>query len=344
MNGELHAAIAKLIDDGAAPGGAVSLLAPGSPPSSIAHGYFAGADSSLVTADTTYDLASVTKLFTAALVLRLHEQGRLSIYDRCSKYLDNFQQSEVRIIDLLTHRLGIDLSLAQFSATFNNTETFREALLKLEVPKQPTNHIAYANLQLFYAGVVVERITGHSLQDALHQLFTELGLTHTFTSPDIVEKHISVPPTEIIDNTVIQGVTHDESSRKLGGIAGYAGVFASAADLAQFGQAWLDGRIVSRDTLNGIVFKDYDPAGTTPQAFGWWLRYKDFTDTVVATPGLYSHAGFTGSLLAIHPESGRVAAFTCNRTYYGRNNRLQRHIWELLITWLQPEHSDAQRG
>ena len=334
MTDELFGAVAQLLDDGTAPGGAIALLQPDAKPAYFAHGHFAGASSQIVTPDTIYDVASITKLFTTALVLRLHEQNKLSIYDACGLYLPNFQYSNLRIVDLLTHRLGMDFSLAQFSQDFRDAESFREALLKLEPPKEPLDHVAYANLQLFYAGIIVERATNQSLDDNLHQLFADLRLEHTYSGPNIVQRQIPTPPTEIIGNTVIQGVTHDESSRKLGGIAGNAGVFSSAADLGEFGQAWLSGHIINSKTLDEIVFKNYDPAGTTPQALGWWLRITQ-PDGSVPTPGIYSHTGFTGPILAINPNNGKVAAFTCNRTYYGRDNKGQRAIWKLLVTWLQ---------
>lgn len=335
MNDTLFTAIALWLDDGAAPGGAVALLSPDAEPAYFAHGNFSDKNSPLATPDTVYDVASVTKLFTAALILRLHEQKRLSINDPCALYLPNFQHSDLRIIDLLTHRLGINLSLAQFSQQFEDAASFRSALLALDPTKEPIDHIEYANIQLFYAGAIIETVTGHALDDELHHLFTELGLGRTATGPDVAERYIITPPTEVIGDTVIQGTTHDESSRKLGGIAGNAGVFSSAVDLASFGKAWLDGRIVSRELLDDIVFKNYDPAGTTSQAFGWWLRATSPDGNSRPTPGIYSHTGFTGPILAINPNNGKVAAFTCNRTYYGRDNKLHRQIWQLLITWLQ---------
>jgi serine-type D-Ala-D-Ala carboxypeptidase len=335
MTAALFETIAQWIDNGAAPGGAVTLLAPGTKPAHFVHGYFAEHGSPLVTTKTVYDLASITKLFTTALMLRLHEQGKVSLDDPCGKYLDGFRHSEIRIIDLLTHRLGIDRSLAQFSEAFDNASGFRDALLALEPPVRPLDRIAYANIQLVYAGIIIERITGNSLREALHQLFSELELKHTLTGPDITEQHIATPPTEIIGDNVVQSITHDESSRRLGGLAGNAGVFSSASDVASFGQAWLDGRVISRKLAEELVFKNYDPAGTTPQALGWWLRVTQPDGTVSPTPGVYTHTGFTGSILGINPNNGKVAAFTCNRTYYGRDNKLQRHIWQLLITWLQ---------
>lgn len=335
MNDTLSTTISLWLDDRAAPGGAVALLAPDAEPVYLARGNFADIASPLATPDTVYDVASVTKLFTTALILQLHEQNRLSINDACALYLPNFQHSDIRIIDLLTHRLGVDLSLARFSQQFVDAASFRGALLALDIPAEPLDHIEYANIQLFYAGAIIEQVTGHSLRDEFHQLFSELGLSHTATGPDVAERYIITPPTEVAGDTVIQGVTHDESSRKLGGIAGNAGIFSSAVDLANFGQAWLDGRVVSRELLDDAVFRDYDPAGTTPQALGWWLRVTNPDGSTRPTPGIYSHTGFTGPILAINPNNGKVAAFTCNRTYYGRDNKLQRHIWQLLITWLQ---------
>lgn len=334
MNGELFREVAYWIDSGASPGCALVLGSPDSKDSPFAYGHYAGPGSQPVTTDTMYDLASVSKLFTTALILQLHEQGHLSINDRCSLYLPNFYHSSLRIIDLLTHHVDFGFSLSAYSKQFTSAEDFRKALLQARPPEAPSEAVTYANLQFFYLGIIIETVTGQSLQEVVRGLCKELSLEHTFTGEDIARLHMATPPTEIIDGHIIEGMTHDESTRLLGGLTGYAGMFATAPDLAMFGRAWLDGHILSQETLEELAWKEYDPSGTMPQALGWRLRLTG-PDGTYPTPGIYSHTGYTGSLLAVCSETGRVCAFTCNRTYYGRDNTKQRYIWQLLIDWVQ---------
>lgn len=337
MNRELFQEVAHWIDAGAAPGCAITLSSSDrAQQESFAYGYFASPDSATVTTDTVYDLASVSKLFTTALILRLHEQGRLSVHDRCASYLPNFRHSGLRIIDLLTHHVDFGIALSAYRTRFTDAKELRDALLRLEPPLAAGNATTYANLQFLYLGIIVERVTGLTLQDAMHKLCQALSLKYIYTGEDVARLGIATPPTEVVDGQPVSGVTHDETARMLGGLTGHAGVFANATDLAQFGRAWLDGRIVNLGLMNELVLKDYDTNGSGPQALGWWLRLTG-PDGPYPTPGIYSHTGFTGSLLAISPRTGNVCAFTCNRTYYGRDNTKQRHIWQLLIEWAQTQ-------
>ena len=336
MNDRLLEEIARLIDDGAVPGGVVALWEPGSAHAQLfAHGHVSDPESALVTADTIYDVASITKLFTAALVLRLHVQAKLSVYDRCALYLDNFSSSDLRIIDLLTHQVDFGLRLSEYRRAFPDGESLRTALLRLQPPAKAGIGTTYANAQFFYLGHIVECVSGHPLHDELHALCRALGLRHTYDGTDIARLHITTPPTEVIGNQAIQGVTHDETARLLGGLAGHAGVFTTAEDLAIFGQAWTSGKVADKSVLSDLVFKNYDLSGHVPQALGWWLRVTGLDGRPIPTPGIYSHTGFTGPILLISPKSNKVCAFTCNRTFYDRDNKNHRRIWQLLLTWMQ---------
>lgn len=132
---------------------------------------------------------------------------------------------------------------------------------------------------------------------------------------------------------MISGITHDETARTLGGLAGNAGVFSTAEDLVRFGRAWLDRDIVTNPELVHRVFTDQDTSGLKPQGIGWWMRFSAPTGEQ-PTPGVFSHTGYTGSILVVSPDTGKVAALTCNKTYYGRNNAQQRYIWQILVKWV----------
>jgi CubicO group peptidase (beta-lactamase class C family) len=324
----------QLVDDGAVPGCELALFSHGDL-RSFAYGRFSNHQSPQVTTDTVYDVASVSKLFTTALILRLHEAGKLSIFDQCANYLDNFQASEVRIVDLLTHRVDFNLSLADMRRDYPTSEALWRAIAQLPAPPKPTVGIHYANLPFIYLGMIIEQVSEQSLWSAMSNFFQALGLRETYTGADIDFLHIATPPTEIVGNKVVQGVTHDETARLSEyGIAGNAGVFSTANDLVKFGCAWLDGKVVTPETLAKLVFHNYDATNKNPQAWGWWLRLPPH-DNGMPTPDIYSHSGFTGSFIAVNPSNGNACAFVCNRTYYGRGNRRHWRIWQPLVTWLQ---------
>lgn len=335
MNDSLFQKINTLIRKGAAPGCAVALSDNGKM-QLFACGHFSTAASPAVTPRTVYDLASVSKLFTAALILRLQEAGKLSIYDRCGAYLDNFRGSDARLIDLPTHRLDFGLGMSQYRAKYRTATALYNALAHIVPPVHASQGVTYANAGPFFLGLIAEKVAAKPLHDLMQDLCIDLGLPDTYTGPDIARLNIKTPPEEVVGDTVVQGVTHDETARMLGGLAGHAGVFSTAADLAVFGSAWLSGKVVHAETLRHAVFHDYDESGESPQALGWWLRYPApaGNNGYVKTPGVYSHTGFTGPLLAIRPANGKAAALTCNRTYYGRDNKRHREIWELLIRWV----------
>lgn len=326
--------IEQLINFGAAPGCSLAVALPNSGIESISFGHLGEAGSPEVNTHTVYDLASITKLYTTALILRLHKAAKLSIYDKCSHYLDNFIGSEITLLDLLTHRVNFDIRLSDYRSKYSDGQSLNSALMGIKPPATPNTNIHYGNLEFIYLGKIVERVENVSLNNAMNKLFSDLGLNDTHTGADIGKLGVVTPPTEVLDGNIIQNMTHDETARSLGGIAGNAGVFATAEDLARFGSAWVEGRVVTTRELRQVVFSNHDQSGLKAQAIGWWMRIST-PEGEISTPELYIHTGFTGSLLAINLQNSKVCAFTCNRTYYGRDNSKQKEIWRLLTNWTQ---------
>jgi len=236
----------------------------------------------------------------------------------------------------MTHRLDFGFGMSEYRAKYPTRAALYEALTHLTPPAHAAEAITYANTGPFFLGIIAERVSGRSLHELMTELFADLDLQHTCTGLDIARRHMLTPPSEIVGGVIVEAVTHDETTRMLGGLTGHAGVFATADDVARFGNAWLGDAIIRSQELRQAVFHDYDLSGKNSQALGWWLRYPAPSGNgTVTTPGIYSHSGYTGSLLAIRPETGKTAVVTCNRTYYGRGNKKQRLIWEALISWLQ---------
>lgn len=324
--------IASLLKDGAAPGAALAYTTLAGDTFSTSFGYFDNPPTIPVTEQTPYDVASITKLFTAALILRLHEQQQLSLFDLCANYLPNFAQSQLRLLDLITHQANFNLRLSEYRSAYPTPDQFWQALENLIPPAFASSSIHYENIGYLYLGRILEHVTGQCLQEQVYKLCHDLNMK-AIVGSDL--SNIQAPPTEIDNEWQIQGITHDETARLLGGLAGNAGIFLSAPDLARFGLAWLQDKLCSSETLTTLVFSDYDPSGSMPQAFSWWLRIPARGGTIRKTPKLYSHTGFTGSLLVLDPIRGLACAFVCNRTYYGRANQQHRVIWQTIIDWIQ---------
>ncbi len=320
--------IGQIADSGATPGFSVAIITPEFS-KSISHGCFTDARDKEVGEETMYDLASVTKLYTTAVLLRLYEHGKLSIYDVCAKYLENFAGSKVQLIDLLTHRVDFGIELSKFRVRYPTT--FAQEILKIKPPAEPASDVHYANLGFIYLGKIVEMVENQSLDIVTKNFFIEMGLHRTTTGVHIKADRTLTPPTEVMGNDVVQSETHDESARLLGGVAGNAGVFASARDLALFGNAWVNGKIIGQGTT-ADVFKNYNLSGRHPQGLGWWQRLPASSGEI-RLRSAFCHPGFTGALLLVNPLTEKVCAFTCNRTYYGRGNERHRKIWELLAKW-----------
>lgn len=278
--------------------------------------------------DTVYDLASISKLYTAALVLRQVQKGSISLDEDFNKYLDgqSFKQSSLTIRDLLSHRVDFRLRLEKYRKESPND--FKNALLRIRVPREPSDKVIYHNLNYIYLGYILENVVECSLENQMESLFTDLGLLDTYTGNSIIDKGIECPATEVLDDgSIVVNITHDESARFHGGLAGNAGVFATARDLAKFGQAWLRGQVINQALLKEAL-RNYDKAGNRPQGLGWQMCFKNGTKL---PKGTYGHSGFTGCYLAINTNTSEVTAITMNRTFFGRDNTNDQAIWEAVL-------------
>ena len=322
------AAIADLIARGAAPGCAV-VIDGGTQKLEYATGAFHPGDPRPVTTHTLYDVASVTKLFTTALVVRLHDAGRIDLDAPMGEYMEEFRKSGLTVTDLLTHHASFQVYLSRMA---RETPGLTEMARRIAIPEKADPHYNYQSSTFLFLGLLVERLNGRPFTDCLRGLTGELDLQETLPGCD--GAGLDAPPTEIRDGRPWVNRTHDESAYAAGGIAPHAGLFASAGDLARFGRAWLEHKIAGPETTRR-VFTNYSRFPGEEQGLGW---YNTLTYFPLWPDWLLCHSGFTGPLLAVNPRNGAVYALTCNRTYYGRKNHLYRRLWVYL---LERELADA---
>jgi len=305
---------------------------------------YASAGSRQVWPDTIYDIASLTKMFTATAALRLNDAGALDLHAPVAAYLPGFQTREVTIWHLLTHTSGLDIRLSALR------HTGRDALLNTVYNLKPTHRpgsvVAYTNVNSLLLGEIVGQLYGAALDRALHDLvIAPLGLRDTcFCPPSELKPRIA--PTEVDEawrGGLVHGSVHDESAHALGGIAGHAGLFGSATDIYRFCLAWLgaaDGAPANRTSAAEAPFLQPDTArramtNQTPGlsaacGLGWMIDRPNFMGSAPA--GMVGHTGFTGPAMAIARVSRMIVVVLSNRVYPKRAAPTHHSVTSALIS------------
>ncbi|MGC5363457.1 serine hydrolase [Streptomyces sp. DT24] len=268
------------------------------------------------TEDTVFDLASVSKLFTSLLAVQQIERGRLRLEATVASYLPDFAgggKQDVTVRQLLTHTSGFRSWIPLYG------EPTREGKLRLlwdEVPAtEPGTAYLYSDLNLISLQLVLERITGRTLDVLLRDEITApLGMHRTRYNPPaswrpgIAATEDARPPWSGLDRGLVWGEVHDENAYALGGVAGHAGVFSCAWDLAVLARALLNGgaygrsRILSADSVE-LLFTDFNTAfPNDAHGLGFEL-YQHWYMGAMATPRTAGHTGFTGTSLVLDPTT-----------------------------------------
>jgi CubicO group peptidase (beta-lactamase class C family) len=284
--------------------------------------------SARVTADRSiYDLASLTKVVgttTAAMVL--YDQGRLDLDAAVSTYLPAFSggwKDSVTVRHLLTHRSGLPAGRDLWRIARTPDEA-RAAVLSTNLECKPGQCYIYSDLGADVLGFVIEAVAGESLDVFLHdKVFEPLGMNDTFFRPaDSLTYRIA--PTEIAPprGYPLKGEVHDENAYALGGVAGHAGLFSTAADLSIFAQMMLNGgsyngvRVLSDTTVALFTRR---AAGT--RALGWDTADGDGGSGKFLDSRAYGHTGYTGTSIWIDPERQMFVLLLTNRVHAARARR-----------------------
>ncbi len=207
-------------------------------------------DGEPMTRDTIFDMASLTKpLATATSVMKLVEEGKIALDDPISKHLpefDNHGKGAITVEQLLRHRAGLipDNSIGDYA---DGPDAAWENLANLDLVGPPGAKFRYSDVGFLILGRLVERVSGHSLDEyAETHVFEPLGMDDTRFRPlddDTDEADDSldrIAPTERSEGRMLRGVVHDPRSRRLGGVAGHAGLFSTADDVALYAQMLLN--------------------------------------------------------------------------------------------------------
>jgi len=308
----MDAAIAEAVEHGVIPGAVVLVGHDGQ----VVHRRAIGRrevepESEAMTADTIFDLASLTKcVATGVAMTQLIEEGKVGLDDPVAKYLPEFGangKEAVTIRELLTHTSGLreDLDLS-FEWTGRGT-AYRMAMAERPM-RVPGSHFAYSDINYIVLGFVVEKLSGLSLDEyATRRIFAPLGMTETRYLPP-AEWRARIAPTDRDEHgNWLRGVVHDPTTQRMGGVAGHAGVFSTVDDLAKFAEEMLGaGRLLTPAALR-LMTSPQQPktlAGDVQRGLGW-----DIHSAFSAPRGelfgatSFGHTGFTGTSIWIDPAS-----------------------------------------
>jgi CubicO group peptidase (beta-lactamase class C family) len=277
-----------------------------------------------VTAKTLFDLASLTKVVaTLPALLRLVENGEIVWDDPVRRFFANagwFQTpsvAEATIRQLLTHTAGLPTWKPLFAVSDSRT-VLAASVLQSELA-HTSGEVVYSDLGFMLLGLIIERVSGLR-QDVFVARYVHepLGMDQTRYGPIGGE----VAATEHCGwrNAVLCGVVHDENAYAMGGVAGHAGLFAPAEDLARYAQAWLnfDPRLGSEALLREAIREQVRDAAGARRALGWQLSAPGSSAGRYAGAAAFGHTGFTGTSLWLDPDQGWFGVLLTNRVHPSR--------------------------
>lgn len=289
-----------------------------------------------MTLDTVFDLASLTKVVaTTTAVMTLVDEGRLRLNDTVASRIPGFERygkGGITIRHLMTHVSGLrpDVDLHPWTGYDAAIE-----LAKDEVPTAaPGETFVYSDINYFLLGDIVTRITGQSLDAYLKaRVFGPLGMTETgFNPPKSLLPRIA--PTERCaeqdawpckrpDAAPLRGVVHDPTARRMGGIAGHAGLFSTARDLKIFARMLLgkgklgNTRVLSAAAVTAMTSPQSPPGMSAIRGLGWDIdtTFSSNRGDLYPVGTSYGHTGFTGTSLWIDPASNSYVIFLSSRLH-----------------------------
>ena len=296
-----------------------------------------------MTVDTIFDLASLTKcIATTTSVMQLISEGRIRLNDPVSAYLPEFKQNgkeDITVRELLTHFSGLapDLDL---KSPWQGRDTAFAMAMEARPINPPGTRFLYSDINFETLGFLVEKVTGRTLNEyASAKIFAPLAMNDTrFLPPANWTPRIA--PTQYDEQgKMLRGVVHDPTARRMGGVAGHAGLFSTADDLSRFAQALLSGeRILSRLAIEKMSTPQQPATASSLRGLGWDIDSPFASNRGELLPvGSFGHTGFTGTSLWIDPVTDTYIIILTNAVHpngHGSVVSLRAHIATAVVSSL----------
>jgi beta-N-acetylhexosaminidase len=325
----------KAIDDSVFPGGVVGVMRNGAMVWNNAYGYHDYTKTRRVNHDDVYDLASLTKVMaTSTSIMKLVDEGKIKMSDPVGKYIPEFNsgdRSKVTIEQLLLHTSGLPAFRVYVDKLQTRTEILN-AVRNEPLINTPGETYVYSDLGFILLGEIVEEVSGLRIDQYIRsQFFYPMGMYSTHFNPKRVGNWVSrrTPPTEIdvnFNRGTVQGNVHDERAYFMDGVAGHAGLFAPARDIATYAFMLLNGGTYAGNKyLSPEVIELFTErrSSINQRGYGFDRKGEGFsTAGELTSDRTFGHLGFTGTSMWIDKENDIAIILLTNRTYpsreYGR--------------------------
>jgi CubicO group peptidase (beta-lactamase class C family) len=335
LAGKLDKIVKVAIEEAVAPGVAIAVGRNGHIAYMKGYGYIDWNQPGSPVADTNtlYDLASLTKVIaTTTLAMILEEGGQLDINRTVVSYLPEFnspEKAQITVKQILTHSGGLEAG-ANIYATARGRDQYLYQINARPLEYTPGSNMIYSDWDMIILQLVMERITGKTLDVlANEKIFRPLGMVDTQFQPPLALRPRTAP-TQVDDarGGLLWGTVHDENAWAMGGVAGHAGLFSTAKDLALFSMMILNGgegvngvRIVKPPTIARWTARQGKESTRT---LGWDSPEGGSSAGQFFSPWSFGHTGFTGTSIWIDPEKDLFVVVLTNRVNPTRNNT--RHV------------------
>jgi CubicO group peptidase (beta-lactamase class C family) len=281
--------------------------------------------------DTIFDMASISKLFTSIVTLQLLERHLIDLTTPVAHYLPEFGvngKDTITVKQLLTHTSGLKPDpVPSLWAGYPDIPSRRAAIMTETPVNPPGTAYVYSDINMIVLQLLVERLTGKGLDELVRRGITDpLGMVDTGYNPP-ASKLNRIAATEFEANPprgMVRGSVHDENAWALGGVAGHAGIFSTARDLAILAQAILNGgsyaghRILRPETVDAMLTNENQAFPGHDHGLGFELNQRFYMGGL-SSPRTAGHTGFTGTTLVIDPLSRSIAILLTNRVHPSRN-------------------------
>ena len=318
------------------PGGVVTVIKDDIIVYQNAHGYHDYNKMNPVQTTDVFDLASISKIMGTTLgVMKLIDDGKLSLDDRISSFFSEFdtlEKKDITIYQMLTHVSGLP-AFRVYVDEIKDKKSLVQAILNEPLINKPGQEYVYSDLGIIITGLVIEKISGQSLDVFMDRNFyAPMGMNMTTYNPMKRGNWYTsrILPTEIdtiYRHKLIQGEVHDERAYYLEGVAGHAGLFSNAPDIAKFSSMLLNKglyggkRFLNEHTIKSFI-KRQQPLNR--RGIGFDMKsIEGFSSAGTKTSiNSYGHTGFTGTSLWIDPDRATAIIILTNRTFPYRGTSL----------------------
>ncbi|QDP97842.1 serine hydrolase [Microlunatus elymi] len=278
--------------------------------------------------DTIFDLASISKLFTSIVILQLVEQGKIDLDRAVVDYLPDFTgagKSAITVRQLLIHTSGFPAEIPLWRL-YDDVPARVQGALAAELVVEPGTAYCYSDLNLITLGVMAHRLTGRPLDELVRTGITEpLSMINTGYNPNLLLRP-QIAATEyerVPDRGVVWGEVHDENAWSLGGVAGHAGVFSTAADLGKLAECMINrtaydgGRLLDEELYAEMITNQTPEFGDHDHGLGFEINQPWYMGRLASLHTI-GHTGYTGTSLVIDLDRAAYAILLTNRVHPSR--------------------------